>query len=59
MQCPIILLLRAPLQKGRKEETFAALAADIQKYTADAAWLTKEIADLTKTSPSGKMLATV
>ena len=36
----------APLQKGCKEETFAALAADIQKYTADAAQLTKEIAEL-------------
>ena len=36
----------APLQKGCKEETFAALAADIQRYTADAAQLTKEIAEL-------------
>ena len=36
----------APLQKGCKEGTFAALAADIQKYTADAAQLTKEIAEL-------------
>ena len=35
----------SPLQKGSKEETFAALAADIQKYTADAAQLTKEIAE--------------
>ena len=36
----------APLQKGCKEGTFAALAADIQKYTADAAQLTKAIAEL-------------
>ena len=44
----------APLPKGCKEESFAALAADIQRYTADAAQLTKEIAELMKTSPSGR-----
>jgi len=41
-----LCLQGAPLQKGCKEETFAALAADIQRYTADAAQLTKEIAEL-------------